>query len=283
MSENPWLHRRVINYAHQGGAFEGPSSTLFAIEQALQNGAVGIELDVHMSADGHLVVCHDASVDRTTNGTGAIATLTLKELQSLDNAYWFSPGADVSPGLNDDAYPYRGRAPKDREFSIATLEEVLTRFPNAILNLDIKQSAPTVAPYEAHLAQMLRRFDRKDDVIVASFLDGALVNFREIAPEIPTSAGTLATLQFWRSVKDGAPCSLGPAVALQVPLRRGDVVVLDQGFVDAAHKEGVAVHVWTINEKEDMTTLIDLGVDGIVSDRPSVLSSVLSTRGVSWG
>src|ERR1700676_3315073 len=116
---SPWLDRRVIAYAHQGGAWEGPSSTRYAIASAIGAGATGIELDVHATADGRLVVGHDPTVDRTTDHGGAIAELTYDELSRLDNAYWWAPGADVSPGLEPDRYPFRGRAPQDRRFGIA--------------------------------------------------------------------------------------------------------------------------------------------------------------------
>ena len=106
-----WPDRRVIAYAHQGGAWEAPSSTLHAIAGALEAGATGIELDVHATADHRLVVCHDATVDRTTVASGAIVSFHYEELARLDNAYWWAPGADVSPGLDDAAYPHRGRAP----------------------------------------------------------------------------------------------------------------------------------------------------------------------------
>jgi len=167
----PWTDRRVIAYAHQGGAWEAPSSTLHAIRSALDAGATAIELDVHATSDGQLVVCHDATVDRTTEGTGRIAELSAAELATLDNAYWWAPGADVSPGLASDRYPYRGRAPGDRRFGIALLEEVLEEFAGVVLNLDIKQTAPVVEPYEEKLAAMLHRFGRVDDVIVASFIE----------------------------------------------------------------------------------------------------------------
>src|ERR1700677_1640735 len=122
---SPWLERRLIAYAHQGGAWECPSSTLFAIERALAAGATAIELDVHATADGELVVCHDATVDRTTAASGTIASFTLAELRRLDFSYWFIPGADVSPGRDEQDYPYRGRAPEDPHFGISTLREVL--------------------------------------------------------------------------------------------------------------------------------------------------------------
>ena len=116
-----WLERRVIAYAHQGGAWESPSSTLHTIAHALEAGATGIELDVHATADGELVVCHDATVDRTTAAQGTIASFTLAQLRAMDFSYWWIPGADVTPGRPAAEYPFRGRAPGDPTFGIATL------------------------------------------------------------------------------------------------------------------------------------------------------------------
>ena len=280
--DNPWLQRRVVAYAHQGGAWEGPSSTLFAIARALEQGATAIELDVHATADGELVVCHDATVDRTTDGTGAIADLTLARLRELDNAYWFTPGEDTAAGASGGDHPYRGRAPGDREFGIATLREVLERFPGVVLNLDIKQTAPVVAPYEAALADLLADFDRTDDVIVASFLDSASDAFAARAPDVPTSAGALATAAFWRAVQAGTEPPPMRAVALQVPERQGDLVVVDDRFVETAHRHGLAVHVWTVNDADSMERLLQMGVDGIMTDVPSRLAAVLDRGGFSW-
>jgi glycerophosphoryl diester phosphodiesterase len=273
---NPWLTRRVLNYAHQGGAREAPSSTLFAMRQALDAGADALELDVHATADGELVVCHDATVDRTTAARGAIADLTLDQLSSLDNAYWFVPGEVVAPGRPDADYVFRGRAPADHAFGLATLREVLEAFPGVFLNLDIKQTAPAVEPYEAPLAALLRRFGRVDDVIVASFLDNATESFSEVAPEISTSFGTMGTAQFWRAVQDGETPPPARHHALQVPPSFGDRTVVDQRFVDVAHEQGVAVHVWTIDDPDEMARLLALDVDGIMTDRPSVLTKVLA-------
>jgi glycerophosphoryl diester phosphodiesterase len=277
-----WLERRVIAYAHQGGAWESPSSTLHAIAHALEAGATGIELDVHATADGQLVVCHDATVDRTTAGQGTIASFTLAQLREMDFSYWWIPGADVTPGRPAADYPFRGRAPADRSFGIATLREVLERFPGVLLNLDIKQTAPVVAPYEESLARLLAEFGRMDDVIVASFLDPATDAFRGAAPGVPTSAGTMATAEAWRAVQAGEDLPDIPAVAYQVPERQGDLVVVDERFVAAAHRAGKAVHVWTVNDTESMERLVDLGVDGIISDVPTTLCGVLGSRRVAW-
>ncbi len=277
-----WLERRIIAYAHQGGAWESPSSTLHAIRHALDAGATGIELDVHATADGELVVCHDGTVDRTTDRSGTIASFTLAELQQMDFSYWWIPGADVTPGRPPEEYPFRGLAPGDPSFGIATLREVLEEFPGVVLNLDIKQTAPVVAPYEAALARLLAEYKRDDDVIVASFLDPATDAFRSHAPDVPISAGTIATAEAWRAAQAGEPMPKTPAVAYQVPERQGDLVVVDDRFVAAAHDAGKAVHVWTIDDTESMERLLDLGVDGIISDLPTTLSGVLARRGVTW-
>ncbi len=279
---SPWVERRVIAYAHQGGAWENPSSTLHAIAAALEAGATGIELDVHATAEGHLVVCHDATVDRTTDSTGQIADQTFDELRRLDNSYWWAPGADVSPGLEPHQYPHRGRAPGDRRFGFALLEEVLEEFPGVVLNLDIKQTGPVVEPYEEKLARMLRRCGRVDDVIVASFIDSATEAFSAFAPEVPTSAGTLATAAFYRSVRAGEDPEPMRHVALQVPVSYGDLTLVDEQFVEVAHREGLAVHVWTIEEESEMEHLCGLGVDGIITDRPTALVGVLNRLGVAW-
>ncbi|HTT59697.1 MAG TPA: glycerophosphodiester phosphodiesterase [Acidimicrobiales bacterium] len=278
MSE--WLARRVIAYAHQGGSFEGPSSTLAAIERALDAGASGIELDVHATQDRRLVVCHDDTVDRTTNRRGAIAEMTLEELRQVDNAYWWIEGDVVTPGRPDQDYQFRGRAPADRRFGVATLEEVARTFPDVLLNLDIKGTAPEVQPYEEQLADEITRLDLTGRVIVASFHDSAIQSFRRWAPSVPTSAATDETADFYFSL-DGE--RLAPSVvALQVPARYGTLDVVTESFVAGAHAAGIAVHVWTINDVDEMRRLVDLGVDGLISDRPSVLTSVLRERGCLW-
>jgi glycerophosphoryl diester phosphodiesterase len=276
-----WLARRVIAFAHQGGSFEGPSSTLAAIEHALSVGASAIELDVHATKDRHVVVCHDETVDRTTNHHGEIANLTLGELRDMDNAYWWIAGDVVSPGRDANEYLLRGRAPGDRRFAVATLEEVAEAFPGVLLNLDIKRTSPDVAPYEELLADELRRLERASSVIVASFHDEAIQRFRSFAPEVATSAATNETATFYFSSLEGTP-TVPPVSAFQVPATYGDIDVVTESFIAAAHHAGIAVHVWTINEVDEMARLVDLGVDGIVSDRPAPLAALLQERGCAW-
>ena len=279
---NPWLERRVLDYAHQGGAKEGPSSTLFAMRQAVDAGAEALELDVHMTKDRVLVVCHDATVDRTTEASGAIADLTLDELRQLDNAYWWVPGSvvDHDEATPPEAYVHRGKAATDRDFRIPTLAEVLGEFPGVYLNFDIKQTAPAVPAYETALADELRKHDRIDGVIVASFNDASTDAIAKHAPEIATSYGTNGTADFYRAVRAGTPPPTAKHVALQVPRTFGEVVVVDERFVEVAHEAGVAVHVWTIDDEAEMELLLDAGVDAIMTDRPRTLEAVLRRRGL---
>ena len=278
---NPWLERRVIAFAHQGGSFEGPSSTLAAIQRALGAGATGIELDVHATKDRRLVVSHDETVDRTTNHHGVIAELELAQLNEMDNAYWWIAGETVTSGRSVEEYVERGRAPRERDFALATLEEVSERFPGVVLNLDIKRTEPDVEPYEGLLADELRRLERTTSVIVASFHDAALASFRAVAPEVATSAGTAESATFYFSMLEGAPV-VPPVCSFQVPATFGDVTVVDERFLDAAHAADVAVHVWTVNDVEEMARLLDQGVDAIISDRPTPLAQLLRARGSAW-
>ncbi len=277
MTRNPWLERRPLQYAHQGGALEAPSTTLFAMRRAVRDhGAHALELDVHRTADGVLVVCHDTTVDRTTPATGAIHDLTLHDLRRLDNAHWWSPGHDAIVGLADDAYVLRGRFPDDPSLGIATLEEVLVEFPDVFLNFDIKEIGPH--RYEADLADVLRAHGRATDVIVASFHDEALRAFSAYAPEIHVSLGPDDTFAFYDAVTNGAPFrAFKPSqVALQVPASFEGIEVVTPAFVDAAHRHGLAVHVWTIDHEDEMRHLLAMGVDAIMTDRPSLLSAVLA-------
>ena len=276
------MSRRVLNYAHQGGAREGPSSTLWAMERALDAGAHALELDVHGTADGHVVVCHDATVERTTNGHGAIADLTLGELQALDNAWWWVPGEVADHDRADGEYPLRGLATSDPTLRIPTLEDVLDAFPGVILNLDIKLTAPAVQPYEAEVARILASRGRADDVIVASFLDVATDNYLALAPGAHVSFGMEGTRSFWTALRDGRPVPTSPHVALQVPPTAGDIELVTAETVAAAHAVGVAVHVWTIDDATEMRRLIDLDVDGVMTDKPSVLGAVLAEAGTGW-
>jgi len=268
---NPWLDRPCFIWAHQGGAKEGPSNTLHAMREALANGADGIELDVHRTRDGKLVVCHDRKLDRTTNLSGRIASLELKEVQSADAAYWWVPGkvADHRRRTPARDHVFRGCGPANTDFRIPTLDEVLRAFPGVPLNLELKDEG-----YERELAAALR-----DDpagprsVIVASFSNRRLRRFRMLAPEARTAVGTWFLVSFWLLSRFGWGRTPPPGVvALQIKDRWWKLRIADQRFLDAAHRQGLAVHAWTVDGSADQDRLLELQVDGIMTDLPRALA-----------
>jgi glycerophosphoryl diester phosphodiesterase len=161
---------------------------------------------------------------------------------------------------------------------------VLATFPGVLLNLDIKQTAPEVTPYEAQLADQLVAAGRGDDVIVASFSDAALDAFAAEGKGIGTSCGPRAVLALAQALATGEPVpdEVLRHVAVQVPPRFGGTDVVTAAAVHAVHDAGLAVHVWTIDEEDEMRRLLDLGVDGIMSDRPSALVALLDELGLRW-
>lgn len=279
---NPWLERRVLCYAHQGGAREAPSSTLFAFRTAVAAGATALEMDVHATKDGELVVCHDSTVDRTTDGQGRIADLTLEEVRGLDNAYWFVPGEVAVTDRPEGDYIYRGRAADDPEFRIPTLREVFEAFPGVFLNMDIKQTAPAVPAYEEALVRLLADYERIDDVIVASFNDASTAAAAELAPHLSTSAGTAASAVFWQAFRAGEPIPSTTHRALQIPTAFAHTRVATPELIAAAHAAGLAVHFWTIDDEAEMAELIDIGADGVMTDRPAACARVLEDKGLSY-
>jgi glycerophosphoryl diester phosphodiesterase len=292
--ENPWLERRVLNMAHQGGEIEAPSNTLFAFKTAREKGADVLELDVHATADRELVVIHDATVDRTTNGTGRIDSMTLEQVKALDAAYWFVPDCGTCHGRPDDVYAYRGYATGARpiphelrdfepnDFKVPTLREVLKAFPRKFINIEIKATAPETRPYEAELAALLKEFGRTTDTIVVSFHDHAVEALKLYAPEVSTAPGTAETGLFWASAQGPAPGTPTRHHALQVPIEFNGLEVVNPDFVDRAHANGLAVHVWTINDRPTMESLIETGVDGIMTDRPTLLEEVLQAADAEY-
>ncbi|HEX7005197.1 MAG TPA: glycerophosphodiester phosphodiesterase [Trueperaceae bacterium] len=253
---------RPIVFAHQGGDGLWPSNTIYAFERALELGADVLEMDVHSSSDGTLVVIHDDTVDRTTNGSGRVNSLTVEELQALDAGY------DWSPGRKGETFPYRGLG-----LQIPTLAQVFDSFPKAPLNLEIKQVEPSIAEL---LCDRIRAYGREDSVMVGSFHDTALREFRRACPEVATSAGPGEVRLLFVLSKLFLGGLYRPAAdALQVPETQGSLRVVTPGFVEAAHAKNVQVHVWTPNETEEMERLLASGVDGIISDRPDRLLRVL--------
>ena len=286
MMSNPWISRRVLNYAHRGGALEAPSSTIYAVEKAIFGGATAIEIDVHPTKDGHAVCLHDDSLERTTNGLGNVRDVTLDEIKTLDAAYYFAGnGAEEDHNLKESAYPYRGLAKEDARFRVPTLEEVIDACNDVFINIDIKEDMGTEGEFETKLASLVLDRGLLDQTIFASFLQGPLDRVRTLYPEIHTAASPEEALRFYndfladRQRPETLPL---PYVALQIPASYGGIEYLDSSFVEFAHECGVAVHVWTINERSQMEHLVEVGVDGIITDRPALCATTLSELNTSY-
>lgn len=256
--------RRPLAIAHRGGGGLWPENTLEAFRGAAGLGADVLELDVHSTADGTLVVMHDATVERTTDGAGAIHSMTLAELRRLDAGYRFTPDGGRT-------YPFRGKG-----VLVPTLAEVFDACPGARFNIEPKQQQPSIV---GPLCRMIRERGLARRVLVGSFSASVLAEFRAACPEVATSASTaeVATFLTLSTTHAGAEHSLA-ANALQVPEYMGGVHVLTRSFVEAAHARDLQVHVWTINRPEDMERILALGVDGIMTDYPDRLLTLLRSK-----
>ncbi len=256
-------HPLVI--AHQGGDGLWPSNTLFAFERAADLGADVIETDMHMTSDGVLVFSHDDMVDRLSNGAGQIKEMTFAQLKSLDAGYrWSNDGGQT--------FPYR-----DMGITYPSVAEVFAAMPAMRFNIDMKQTDPPV--YEA-FCDLIREYRMENRVLAASFHDTNIKAFRQICPGVATSAAQNETRDFVLAnfVMLGRTFS-PPYQAFQVPLSSGGIPIITRRFVTAAHERGVRVDVWTIDDPREMRRLIDLGVDGIITDRPDLLLEVLGRPG----
>ncbi|MCP5094459.1 MAG: glycerophosphodiester phosphodiesterase [Chloroflexi bacterium] len=259
----------VLVIAHQGGNLIRPDNTMVAFAHAVELGVDVLEMDIHATADGKLVIMHDATVDRTTDGEGLIKTMTLAELQMLDAAYWWSPD-------DDETHPYRGQG-----VQVPTLETVLQTFPNMPLNIEIKQTEPSIA---APFCKLLRAYDKTETVLVASFRKEAIVAFREACPEVATSM-VQDEIQIFYGLHKVFLSGIYevPGTAFQVPEYFtlpviGELHVVNARFVRAAQAQNINVHAWTINERDDMERILATGVDGIITDRPDLLLEILGRR-----
>jgi glycerophosphoryl diester phosphodiesterase len=235
-----------IPFAHRGGASEVPENTMPAFEHAIRLGYRYIETDVHITSDGVLLAFHDDVLDRVTDRKGVVEEL---------------PWSVVREAKVD------GREP------IPTLEALLDAWPDVRVNIDPKHDG-AVEP----LAATLRKCNAVDRVCVGAFSDERLERVRALLAGICTSLGPIGTLQLGLAAQ-GEDIPDLPAPCVQVPTHYLDTEIVTPAFVDTAHRRGMQVHVWTIDEPDEMTRLLDLGVDGIMTDRPKVLREVLERRG----
>ncbi|MEE2678978.1 MAG: glycerophosphodiester phosphodiesterase [Myxococcota bacterium] len=249
---------------HRGCAGEVPENTLLAFARGISQGAHILESDVHLTRDGVPVLIHDPQVDRITDASGAVADYDLESLQQLDAGYRFARG---------DQFPFR-----DQGLAIPTLAEALARFPTARFNLEFKADSPEMVK---HGIDSIEAAGAAERVLLAAE-SGTLMQeiYRELAgrglaPAIGASGPDV--LAFLRAALDGTPPPAGP-MALQVPAAFRGRPLVTPDFVAHAHRHGLQVHVWTIDEPDEMDRLLDLGVDGIITDYPALLVERIAAR-----
>lgn len=245
---HPFLqHDGPLAFAHRGGAGDWPENSLQAFANAVELGFEYVETDAHVTADGIVIAFHDDHLDRVTDRVGLISEL---------------PWSEVSQARIDGIAP------------IPLLEELLTTWPHLRVNIDPKHDE-VVEP----LAALLSRTNTLDRVCLGSFSDRRLEFFRDrFGDEVCTSMGPKGVARL-RAASFGLGRKVPPGDCLQVPTHTGKVPLVDRRFLRRAHRASLQVHVWTIDDVEEMHRLLDLGVDGIMTDRPAVLRAVLEARG----
>lgn len=252
--------------AHRGGAGLWPENTLYAFERAVAMKADVLEMDMRATADNQLVVIHDSTVDRTTEGSGPVSAWTLRELKRLDAGYRWSPDGGRS-------FPLRGRG-----LTVPTLSEIFSAFSGIRLNIDIKQEHPSIVqPF----CRMIREQQAEANLMVASFNQAVLNEFRAACAGVATSGSVMDLRSFLALESEQGAVETGRAIrALQVPEYVAGQRLVTPAFIEEAHRRGLEVHVWTINDEAAMKRLIELKVDGIITDFPDRLLRLLADRGL---
>jgi glycerophosphoryl diester phosphodiesterase len=260
-------------YAHRGGAALRPENTIAAFDHGLSLGADGLELDVHLSKDGVAVVHHDPTLERTTNGHGRLASCTADELAAVDAGYWFTPqrpAARRGEPTAEPTFPYRGQG-----HGIPRLAKVLARYPGIPLIIELKGNDPELG---RRVIDDIRTAGAIERVALGSFGWRALRAARHYEPRIPTGASReevrLALYRSWVRWPLGAEAYR----EFQVPERSGPTRIVSRHFVKHAHRAGLPVKVWTVNDPHDMRRLLEWGVDALITDHPDLAVSAVKVQ-----
>ena len=241
-------------FAHRGGCALGPENTIAAFDLGLAAGADGLELDVHLSSDGVVVVCHDDTLDRTTRGTGPVRALTAAQLAAVDAGWQFADGKG--------GYPFR-----EKGVRVPTLREVLRRYPDIPVIVEMKVDSAAMGRAVADEVKMAGAEDR---VCAAGYGQRAMDAVRSALPRMATSAcHPEVRLAVYRSLA-GWPVRRVPYQVYQVPEWAGVIPVASRRFIRHAHDADLRVQIWTVDTEADMRRLLAWGADGLISNRPDV-------------
>ena len=258
-----------IILAHRGGSLIAPENTMVAFKNAAELGVHGFEIDIRLTKDEEIIVFHDEYVDRTTDGAGRVADMTLDELKLLDFGYRF---------LNkDQEYAYRGQGE-----SVTTLRELFEQFPQMLINIDMKDSPET---YEGSLIpsklwRLIEEMGAHHRVVVTSFFDEQIDRFNLYAQNnVALGAGENEVRKAYSAYTSQFGHLYHPRTdVMQIPVKSGVFPLDGAGFINFLSKLNVPVHYWTINDKETMERLLVAGAKGIITDRPDIAVQILADK-----
>ncbi len=256
-----------LNIAHRGGAGIAPENTLWAFSNALVVGADVLELDFHRSKDNVLVAIHDKSVDRTTEGTGLVKDLTLQEIKELNAGYRFQKNGE---------FPFRSLGIK-----IPTLEEVFSAFPEERMVIEIKPIDEENFASTRLICMLLEKYDRLDRTLIASFSDEVIAHLIENCPNVLTVSALGDSFKFLILNKLNLINLYKPLhLAFEIPPSAfdGKLKVYSPSFLEEAAKRNISLHLWTINDEEEMKRFLQEGVHGILTDYPDKLTKIIESR-----
>lgn len=259
-----FFEKPFVLAAHRGGRTLWPENTLLAFTKAAERWPdVLLESDAHLTTDGHVVLLHDGSVDRTTDGEGAVSQMSLAEVKALDAGYKFTPDGGAT-------FPFRGQG-----LTIPTFEEVLEALPDTRFLVEFKPGSKTVEPMLA----LLKRLDAFHRVILASFVPGVMTRVRELEPRALTCFGVESGMNMIKVLREGDWAAYQPPdFLLAIDRDMMNRFNITPEVITALHAKGVPVQLHTINRREEMVELLDMGVDSILTDQPDLLSEVLAER-----
>jgi glycerophosphoryl diester phosphodiesterase len=268
-SKSFFKNDRTLVIAHQGGELLAPSNTMAAFTKAADMGVDVLETDIHITKDGHLVAIHDPTVDRTTNGSGAVADMTLEEIQKLDAGYHFK---DL-----DGNYSYRNKG-----VYIPTVDEMFQTFTDLRIEIEIKDDNPPERLDEiaSKLWTLIEKYQMEDKILIASFDQSIMDTFENYATgRVASTAGRAEVKNFVVTHKFFLRNLYIPSVdAFQIPTEDSGFDLTDQRLIDGAHRLGMQIHYWTIDDPVTMKKLIDAGADGILTNRPDLLLDLLKNE-----
>jgi glycerophosphoryl diester phosphodiesterase len=262
---------RSAVFAHRGGSALAPENTIAAFDRGLHCGADGLELDVHLSRDGVVVVHHDVTLERTTDLTGPVAAHTADELARADTGYRFrGPERAGTEQRDGEAYPFRGQG-----LGIPTLAAVLARYVGVPVIIELKVNDVDLA---RRTVDVVRSAGAVERTCLGSFGLRALREVRRIEPRLATSAAREEVRWALYRSRCRWPVKRVGYQGYQVPEWSGGTHVVSRRFVDDAHRAGLGVQVWTVDAAEDAQRLLDAGVDALITDRPDIIVPVVRDR-----